>query len=511
MKRILFSCLLFLVLVPASAVSGIDKTSLQATIQAFNQSARPVRQGFLDYPGYTLKLGDEDYTCLVPSTMRRLAQAGESFTVRKVHTKRDYFVVELQTTGKRKLRISVYDHGALTQALVDQGLPRLLGDIFAYGAAPAPVAFVGNRESLLVHHDRCNHMPPAPLREVFASRDAAMGAGFRACPICFGTMTNLPYANYVMYRTEGLKAAKEFELVYPVSPDTSLQSKLDRLGQVVLDGWPLDLAGFDYEFRVVQSDLPLAWSFATGIVMVSDTMMKAAEADEEILFILAHEIAHCEIHMPPRAPFENERPLPPQPGFEAYINWVASEQRVADMVAVGWFASQPDGRWSMERARPALAKIQQAVNEFEGKSEDDYWLEQLFVRRWFFEPARYVPGNLRHVFLAEDGEGDVRYEIRPLGFLASGKTVKPVFLLTTTDYQEKTLYNFACTGNFRADNDRYFEFVTYAVAAVPGQTTLVVGKPLAGTSVSPSAIKTMTRFTLGGLNGSKPWREDGAP
>jgi hypothetical protein len=491
------------------ARAGLDKKTMQATVKEFNQAPRPVRPDFLAYPGYTLKLADADYSCLVPAALRRLALAGERFTIRKVQTKRDHFRVELEMRGKRRLKITVYDHGELSQSFLDQGLPRLLNDVFDFGAPPPPVAFIGNRESSLVHHDRCNHLPPAALRQNFATHDAALAAGLRDCPICFGTTPSLPYPDYLADRTSGLEAAKAFELVYPASPDTALQARLARLGQVVLDGWPLELAGFEYDFRVVQAEQPLAASFSTGIVVMSDTMLKAAEADEEILFVLAHEIAHCELLLPPRSPFADERPFPMEPGYGPYLTWISTQQMVADLVAVCWFQSQDGDRWQLLRARSALAKVQQAVGAFEDVSGTPAMDYSLHERLWLFEPARFQPGDLRQVFAGEDAEGDVRYELRPLGLMDQDDGVVPLFLLTTTDYQEKAHYGeyvAEANGKFEVDGGRSVSFFARRWAAVPGYTTLMIGEIFSGPSVTPASISTLTNLKVIGLDGVKRWR-----
>lgn len=493
------------------AQAGLDQSRVRTIVTEFNQASRAIRPGFLEYPGYTLHLDDESFSCLVPMAMRRLAQAGERFTIRKVHTKRDHFRLELATSGKRRFNVMVYDRGELTQDLLDRGLPRLLHDMFEFGPAVDTVRIVGNLDSRMIHHDRCNHLPPATRRQVFSSREDAATDGYRECPICFGAVPNLPFEDYISYRTAGLEAARRFELVYPLSTDAALQREMARLGNEVLDGWPLDLAGFDYEFRVVRADQPLAVSFATGIIVISDTMLKAAEAPEEILFVLAHEIAHCELHQPPRSPFATEALSPLQPGFAAFLAWARDRQMVADMVAISWFRCQPEGRWQLARARVALAKIQQAVNEFApppGSANEAY---SLYRRLWLFEPARYSAGDLRRVFVGRDGDGDVRYEVRPLGFLMEDGHVVPHFLLSTTDYQDKSVFTERQEpGGFRVDQDRYVDFVMAAAAAIPGHTTLLVGKPVIDRKVTLASIATITRFEFYGLPGVKEWVEGAA-
>ncbi len=510
MKRFILIIILMSIFSAVSVSAGLNKKTVNSTIQDFNQTARAVRQEFLEYPNYSLKLDDVDHASMIPAALRRLAIAGEKFTIRKVNAKYDHFKVEFETPGKRRLHVTVYDRGELTQSFLDAGLRRLLSDIFVFGPSPTPVSFAGNRESKLVHLDRCNHLPPPDLRQSFQSRGDAAAAGYRDCPICFGNTVSLPYPGYLADRTAGLQSAKAFELVYPVSPDTALQRRLDRLGQTVLDQWPLELSGFEYDFRVVQADQPLAASFSTGIVVVSDTMLEAAEADEEILFVLAHEVAHCEMQLPPRSPFAGERPYPLDKGYDAYFTWLTTQQLAADLVAVSWFQSQEGERWKLSRARSALAKVQQAVGAVEDLTSETGEYYTLHERLWLFEPERFQPGDIRRVFVAEDVEGDVRYEIRFLGLMEREKGVMPCLLLTTTDYQEKPDYGQqGSRGEFTDSAGRSFGFEAESWAAVPGCTTLIIGKTKRGETMESYTPGLVDKVMLYQLDGAKMWNCDG--
>jgi hypothetical protein len=515
MKFLRFTALLFCLLVAGPAPAGPNKDAANALVDDFNASHRSVRPAFLAYPAYSLIVDGADHACHFPPALRRLAAGGETFRIRKLHVKKDHFRIELETPGRRRLTLYAYSRGELDQRFLDVGLRRLLEDVFNYGTPPPPVAFVGHVESRLLHLDRCNHLPEQALQRPFAAAAEAEAAGFTRCPICFGAENFLPYPGYTMHRASGLQAARLFELLYPPSDDAALQQKLEELGATVLSGWPLDLAGFDYDFGVVRADLPLAVSFRTGIIRVSDTMMRAADSDEELIFVLAHEITHCEIHLPPRSPYADIRGLAPlSVEFLAWREWSMNQQLAADLVALSWFEAQPEGAWKSERARAALSKIQYVAGETEYMVAEPGQALGLHERLRLFDDAVFKPGDPRRVMIGVDGEGDVRYEIRFLGLYRNEveRETVPYFLLSTTDYEEeaRTVSRVNTTaGEFWDAAGRKSGFYVKPYISKPNFTTLVIGWTEFGDYFGKFTPGPLQGASLWGLNGVKKWRVGG--
>jgi hypothetical protein len=510
--KIRIACLLMLILcLPVPATAGLDKNTAKALKEDFNTEFRQVRPEFLAYPSYSLKVDDQHFTCTVPAIFRRLSAAGETFRIRGIHAKRDHFRVELETSGKRRVSLRGYDRGNLRQEFLDQGLQRLLNDVFDFGPELPPVTYLGHTESKLLHLDRCNHPPGPETSQVFTERAAAEAEGYRPCPICFSGTESLPYQGYLQYRLAGLESARSFQLLCPPVGDPQLQGRLQELATEVLDSWPLELTGFDYQFQVVRSDYPLAVSFATGIVLVSDTFLQAADTDEEILFVLAHEIAHCELHLPPRSLLEGESGVGPLSSrYTALASYISSQQLAADLVALAWFTAQEPGTRDLMKARGALAKVQEASGLTNAEVLKGQPLRSLGQRLMLFESGRFRPADPSQVFLAYDGEDDIRHEVRFLGLLwdtDENRTV-PYFLVTTTDLQEDTFVaggrNYFgsmkdCQGNFD-------EFKLEPFLCKPGYSTLVAGESRYGNYFEKFVPGDLQSLKLGSLKGVKDWR-----
>lgn len=492
---------------PASA---LDKSVIKMVEAEFGPDHRAVRASFLAYPNYTLMVDGRDHACDIPTAFRRLATQ-QKFRIRKVHAGRQALEVELESQTRRRVKIVAHDRGELSQSFLDAGLRRLLSDIFEFGEPPPPVTFVGHLESRLLHLDRCNHLPAPMLRKPFKDKQAALAAGFRACPICFGTVDVLPYEAYGSHRLAALQAARTFELVFPLSEDREAWDRLAELGAEVLDHWPLDLAGFDYEFRLVKALTPLAVAFPTGIVAVSDALLDAADADEEILFVLAHEIAHCELHLPPMVPFTTDpAEIPSLETIKARRAWAIGSQFAADVVAMNWFQGLPAGRRDAQRARGVLAKVQHLVGGADQLVAEAGSTRGLHERLWLFEPKRFVIGNPRRVFCGVDGDGNVRHELRFLGMFHDVINKKYIhhFLLTTTDYQDKP---FAFTirdlrGDMRDASGRFTRLVLEPFMNRPTCSIVVTAETEFADWSKKFRSGGLQEAKLWGLPGVKAWR-----
>ncbi|MCB1184982.1 M48 family metalloprotease [bacterium] len=496
-----------------TAQAKLSRDRAKATFDEFNAQPRGVRPEFLAYPNYTLLLGEQDYVCHIPRALRRLGAAGETFRLRKLRVKHTYVELEVETLGKTRLKIVLRDRSFLRQEFLDDGVATFLNEVFDFGPPPPSRGYVGNSESRLVHFGVCNHLPASALRVPFATHAEAAAAGYRDCPVCFTDLEILPFPNYVSHRTSGLTEAHAFELVYPRVEDAALQARLDGLGRTVLDGWPLEPAGFDYEFRIVHADMPLAASFRTGIVIVSDMLLAAAESDEEILLVLAHEIAHCELHLPPRSPFESVQfgPLLAEKWYTAFHNWNNFLQMSADLVALYWFQVQPEGAWDIDRARAALAKVQFATGETDRISGEGGRPWGLHDRLQLFNSASFRPGNGRSVTVGYDGEEDVRYVARLLGLLRIGDSTKvlAVILLETTDYtDEATVVSepFRTNGYLRDADGTERQFTISAYLARPNYATVVIGTMEFENAFHKFRTGATEGVVLHGLRGVKNWR-----
>ena len=152
--------------------------------------------------------------------------------------------------------------------------------------------YVGNRASRTLHIRGANHLPEAQDRETFASADEGVKSGYDLCNLCFSPPPDVPD-----YGTEYWLATLFLQQVpatyYPVS-DPVQQASVTRVGQRVLDGWPVPLRGYRYRFQLLDTDDVNAFAAPTGHILVTRGLLEALETEEELVAILAHEIAHVE-------------------------------------------------------------------------------------------------------------------------------------------------------------------------------------------------------------------------
>jgi predicted Zn-dependent protease len=104
----------------------------------------------------------------------------------------------------------------------------------------------------------------------------------------------------------GREFAKQFEEDNKLVTDAKVLERVNRIGQALAAvakthevptsyGSP-DLANFDYQFKVVESDDINAFSLPGGIVYVYNGLIKFANSDDELAGVLAHEVAHAAHH-----------------------------------------------------------------------------------------------------------------------------------------------------------------------------------------------------------------------
>lgn len=88
----------------------------------------------------------------------------------------------------------------------------------------------------------------------------------------------------------GEKVRQEFLREHPLSADGNLAVRVDGVGRKVAA--ISDRPDLLYRFMVVQGGRPQAYSFPGGTVCVTERLARLFEADDELAFALAHEVAH---------------------------------------------------------------------------------------------------------------------------------------------------------------------------------------------------------------------------
>lgn len=88
----------------------------------------------------------------------------------------------------------------------------------------------------------------------------------------------------------GDKFATEIEKQHKVVTDTEVQAYIDGVGKKLLTG--VENVQFPYTFKVVKDDSINAFAIPGGHTYVNTGLLKAAESEDELAAVMAHEINH---------------------------------------------------------------------------------------------------------------------------------------------------------------------------------------------------------------------------
>ncbi|SNB46082.1 M48 family metallopeptidase [Geobacter sp. DSM 9736] len=116
---------------------------------------------------------------------------------------------------------------------------------------------------------------------------AGIGSG------CAVSKSNIQGFNLISIDQEkqlGDKFAGEIEKQYTLVKDPEVQAYVDSLGKKLLSG--AREVKFDYTFKVVQEDSVNAFAVPGGHIYVQSGLLKAADTEDELAGVVAHEINH---------------------------------------------------------------------------------------------------------------------------------------------------------------------------------------------------------------------------
>ena len=218
----------------------------------------------------------------------RLFPLRESETVRitDADPEDDHIELELQSSRLGRGRIDFYG-----PAPTAQEFERWLDQVFEVTTSEAEFhRYIGNLQSQTLHIRGANHLPDAADRQPFATEAEALG--YHRCGVCFVSTPDV--SDYETERSLALLSLQNVQSTYYPLVDTESQEYVGRIGQRVLDGWPVPLKGYRYRFQVIDSDDINAFAVPTGYIFMTRGLLESLESDNEVAAILAHEIAHVE-------------------------------------------------------------------------------------------------------------------------------------------------------------------------------------------------------------------------
>jgi hypothetical protein len=161
------------------------------------------------------------------------------------------------------------------------------GNIRAYNA---PV--IGNRLSKVYHLTDTHHQPHSSNIVPFSSRTEAEKQGYKPCPICFPGYKSFNYADRDLEEALGAQGCGTTEFYYRIEQNTKLQTRLERIAAPLLK--VSYRKNVDFKFRILDTDEVNAFSSPNGYIYITKGIMNVLESDDEIGFVIAHEMAHIE-------------------------------------------------------------------------------------------------------------------------------------------------------------------------------------------------------------------------
>lgn len=175
---------------------------------------------------------------------------------------------------------------------------------------------------------------------------------------------------------------------------------------------PVAPRGFAHQFRVVQSELRLALSYATGFVYLTDELIAAIEDEAELAFVLAHEIVHIELYLPPNV----DRNLVTSRTASELSERLHYHESVVDIMGL-LALSRSDFAKDAERcARSILAKLQFASEIHPDRRTGRHDIHPSFADRLAqLDRNGYRILGLRIAFEGINDRGDVLYVAKILG------------------------------------------------------------------------------------------------
>ncbi len=170
---------------------------------------------------------------------------------------------------------------------------RWLDEVFEISTSEADFhRYVGNRQSGALHIRGANHLPAAGDREPFGRVADGLDRGYVRCGVCFVSTPTV--SDYDTERSLAMFGLQQVRATYYPQIDPDMQAQIERIGEQVLDEWPVPLKGYRYRFQVVDADDINAFAVPTGYIFVTRGLMESLETELELAGILAHEIAHVE-------------------------------------------------------------------------------------------------------------------------------------------------------------------------------------------------------------------------
>lgn len=151
---------------------------------------------------------------------------------------------------------------------------------------------IANVESNRYHLPDCRHLPRPELRRDYPARKTAEADGFLPCPICYPRFKSGSVFDRSLEERLGRTACGEIEYYYRLDHDPEVLARIERVAAPLL----ADTTRYhvNYRFRYLDEDALNAFGAPNGYIYITRGLMEAIESDDELAFVIAHEMGHIE-------------------------------------------------------------------------------------------------------------------------------------------------------------------------------------------------------------------------
>ncbi|HHU51556.1 MAG TPA: M48 family metalloprotease [Firmicutes bacterium] len=156
----------------------------------------------------------------------------------------------------------------------------------------ANVEVIGNKESYMYHLKDCHHLPKIEIQVDFTTRIEAEESAYKPCPVCFPPYSSFYYYDRNIEETLGIEACGMLEYNYRLSHDPEVLNRIEKVAAPIIAN--TGRKNFEYKFRLLDTDEVNAFAAPNGYIYVTKGLLKIIESDDELAFVLAHEIGHLE-------------------------------------------------------------------------------------------------------------------------------------------------------------------------------------------------------------------------
>jgi len=154
----------------------------------------------------------------------------------------------------------------------------------------APV--IGHLSSRMYHLPQCNHLPRKDLQVSIKSRREAEQNLYRPCPVCFPPYKYFINSDRQLEETLGAEACGTLEYYYRLSDNPDLIARLRKIAApIIADSTRKHM---DIKFRILETDEINAFAAPNGYIYFTQGLLDVLETDDEIAFVIAHELGHIE-------------------------------------------------------------------------------------------------------------------------------------------------------------------------------------------------------------------------